>query len=93
MTNDIPTKLLDIMVTSENYCYKPPTVKSPMKNILVEKNKNGSQPKYVKSVSKKSQNKIFHQKKKTGKFHGWDKIPHSPPVKTINLDSGSGFLP
>jgi hypothetical protein len=37
MTNDVPTKLLAAMVTTQNYYYKPPIVQSNLKNIQVEK--------------------------------------------------------
>jgi nitrate reductase cytochrome c-type subunit len=44
MTNDVPTKLLAVMVTMQNYCYKPPIVPSNSKNVQVEKNTNCSKP-------------------------------------------------
>jgi hypothetical protein len=91
MTNVIPTKLLAVMVTTQNYYYKPPIVQSHLKNILVEKNKKCGKPTDAKYVFKKAVNKLVHKKKKYGKYHVWDTIPHSPPVKVIHLDSIGGF--
>jgi hypothetical protein len=75
MTTDIPTKLLAVMVTAQNYYYKPPTVQSHLKNILVEKNKTCKKPTDAKPVYKTASHKLVHKKNKCGsiifgtKFH------------------------
>jgi hypothetical protein len=79
MTNDVPTKLVAVMTTTQNYFYKPPVHTSKLKNIMVEK--NCSKPTDAKPV-KKVPNKIVQRKKENileAQYHVWDTVPHSPP--------------
>jgi hypothetical protein len=41
--------------------------------------------------SRRVQTSWFTSRKKSGKYHVWDKNPHSPPSKLIHLDSRNGF--
>jgi nitrate reductase cytochrome c-type subunit len=63
MSNDVPTILVAVMVTTQNYYYKPPVVQSNLKNVQVEKNTNCSKPTDAKPVKKVS-NKLVQKKKK-----------------------------
>jgi hypothetical protein len=63
MINDVPTKRVVVMVTTQNYYYRPPIVQSNLKNVPVEKNKNCSKPTDAKPVNKVS-NKLVQKKKK-----------------------------
>jgi hypothetical protein len=60
-TNDVPTKLVAVMVTTQNYYYKSPVPKYKSKNILVEKKCN--KPTDAQPI-KKVLNKIVKRKKK-----------------------------
>jgi hypothetical protein len=61
MTNDVPTKLVAVMLTTHNYYYKPPVPKSKSKNILVEK--KGNKPTDAQPI-KNTINKIVQRKEK-----------------------------
>jgi hypothetical protein len=61
MTNDVPTKLVAVIVTTQNYYYKPPVHKSKSKNILVEKKCNKETDA---QLVKKVLNKIVKRKNK-----------------------------
>jgi hypothetical protein len=87
MTNDVPTKLVAVMVTTHNYYYKPSVHKSKLKNILVEK--NCSKPIDAQPVKKVSKKLVQRKKEKSGKhkYHVLDKAPRYPPSKLVDLDS------
>jgi hypothetical protein len=67
MTNDVPTKRVAAMVTTQNYYYKPLIVQSILKNVPLEKNKNCSKPTDAKPAKKVSNKLVQKKKKKVGK--------------------------
>jgi hypothetical protein len=92
MTNDVPTNLVDVTVTMQNYYYKLPVPKSKSKNILVEKKCN--KPTEAHPIKRALGNIVKRKKERSEKHkhHVWDTVPQSPPLKLPDLDSSSGFI-
>jgi hypothetical protein len=88
MNNDVPTKLFFVMVTTQNYYYKPPIFQSKLKNVPVEKNTTCRKPTHAMPVKKVSHDLV---QKNIMQVSNLGHNSTFPTIKVIHLDSISGL--